>query len=253
MKILPLNPPVAVIEGDSHISRWVEQHGRLDIARDLIATYAKHIPEGGVVADVGACIGDHTVTYRQLVGYTGTVHAFECNPAALECLRFNLTAGDSSYRDASDPDKSCFQLGHTAMAVLHPYALGATSGFARVQQDPNAGASHLTGAVNGCGVEIKPLDEVAADWTRLDFLKIDAEGFEPFILAGGKQTILRLRPAMFIEVNAGALARYGQTPHTLIALIMSLGYATIPEPLRAKITDPQYDLLCLPQSLPSKS
>jgi hypothetical protein len=126
----------------------------------------------------------------------------------------------------------------------HPFALGAGAGFARLQD------GCLTGTLNGCGVEIKPLDSLAADWPRLDFVRISVNGFEPFVIAGARATLLRLRPKLFVRVTIADLVRYGQTPHALISLIMSLGYATIPHPLKAKIADASYDLLCVPTAQP---
>lgn len=225
MKILPNN--IAVIENDSHYAKWIEESGRLDIARDLIGEFADRIPPGGVVADVGACLGDHTITYSQLVGLEGTVHAFECNPEAFQCLAHN-TVGNRNVQ-------------------LHPYGLGAAPGFCNFATSNNVGASHLTEEDSGIKVEVKRLDDVAADWPRLDFLKIDAEGFEPFVLIGGRKTIERLLPVMFIEVNDGALKRFKGSGPALVALIDRMGYDVAPFPADAKITDPQYDLLCVPR------
>lgn len=223
MKILPNN--IAVIATDSHYGKWIEEHGRLDIARDFIAEFASHIPKGGVVADVGACMGDHTVTYSELVGPEGTVHAFECNPEAFSCLAHN-TVGNRNVQ-------------------LHPYGLGAANGFCNFLTSENVGASHLTAEEAGQKVEVKRLDDVAADWPRLDFIKIDAEGFEPFVLIGGRKTIEKHLPVMFIEVNDGALQRFKGSAQALVALIDRMGYDVTPFPGDAKITDPQYDLLCI--------
>ena len=54
MKILPNG--IAVIEGDSHISMWVEQSGRLDHDTYALPIILDHIPEGGIVVDGGAFI-----------------------------------------------------------------------------------------------------------------------------------------------------------------------------------------------------
>jgi hypothetical protein len=36
---------------------------------------------------------------------------------------------------------------------------------------------------------------------QCDFIKIDVEGMEPEVLVGGRQTILELRPYIYIEVD----------------------------------------------------
>ena len=100
---------IAVVEGDSHLSRDIIAHKRLDlpIIWELLDQLKPWIPEGGVVADIGACLGDHTVAYAQMVGPTGRVYAFEPNPAALECLRYNT-------RNYSNISVSGYALGHEA-------------------------------------------------------------------------------------------------------------------------------------------
>src|SRR3990167_11030981 len=81
---------IAVIEGDNYLSADIIAKGRLDVAHAELERYRKFIPEGGVVADVGACLGDYTLTFSQMAGERGRVHAFEPNPMVFECLQHNL-------------------------------------------------------------------------------------------------------------------------------------------------------------------
>ena len=64
--IIKTKEGIHVLKNDSHLSRWIEEHGRLDIAAHEISFFAKYIPQGGVMVDAGACLGDHTETYAQL-------------------------------------------------------------------------------------------------------------------------------------------------------------------------------------------
>ena len=81
---------IAVIEGDTYLSADIITKGRLDVAHEELEKYRKFIPEGGVVVDVGACLGDYTLTFSQMAGERGRVHAFEPNPMVFECLQHNL-------------------------------------------------------------------------------------------------------------------------------------------------------------------
>lgn len=56
-----------VLADDTHLSKWVEEHGRLD-HDEAIASIVEHIPQGGVVVDAGASLGDHTIAYARKVG-----------------------------------------------------------------------------------------------------------------------------------------------------------------------------------------
>ena len=221
MKILPFG--VAVIEDDTHISKWVEQHGRLNIAEEMLAPFLKYVAPGSIVIDAGAMIGDHTVTYSEWVGERGRVIAFEPNPAAYECLIHNTSgmANVGCYRAGlSDAD------GETAMHV-----------------DKNAGRSHL-GDGDGDRVLLMTLDSL--ELSDVSFIKIDVEGFESRVIAGAKDTIMNNRPAMLIEVNEGALRRAGSSREWLVDLIRGMEYKTELTDKRHSWNDLQYDVICLP-------
>jgi hypothetical protein len=60
-----------------------------------------------------------------------------------------------------------------------------------------------------------PIDALAADQRRIDFLKIDAEGAEEAVIAGALATLRRDRPLLVLEFNA-ARAR---DPAALLAML----------------------------------
>lgn len=222
MKILPCG--VAVLEGDTHHTKWIEQEGKLDIAEKLIHKYKQWIPVGGVVIDAGAMYGDHTITYAKLVGSRGHVHAFEPHPESFRCLQYNM---------------QWYQ-----QVTTHMCALGdlVSSGF-ELNCGPNIGASWLTPRRSG-GIPTRTLDMCELD--RLDFLKLDIEGFENRALLGGEATIQKFRPAILCEVNTGALERAGTTRQELFEILAMYEYRwEIVDP-RQKFDDPQYDIFCLP-------
>jgi FkbM family methyltransferase len=61
---------------------------------------------------------------------------------------------------------------------------------------------------------------------RVDFIKMDVEGAEPFVLEGGAETIQRFRPMMMIEVNPETLELLGSSAAELFEKIYALGYDT---------------------------
>lgn len=219
-KILPFG--VMVIDGDTHVSKWVEQQGKLRIAEKYLKPFQKYVPVGGTVVDAGAMIGDHTATYADWVGYEGKVLAFEPNPEAFNCLAHNT-------RD---------------MMQVFAYRSGLSDGndsFAMVLSE-NAGASHIS-EIKG-SVQVWDLDHFRLD--RLDFIKLDIEGFETRALQGAFQTIQKLRPVMLIEVNEGALVRAGSSREELANTIQGYGYSQRITEKGVNWSDPQYDVLCLP-------
>jgi len=210
-----------VLSNDTHISKWVTEHGRLDFDSHFMGLCCQHIRPGDVVVDVGAFIGDHTLAYAKATHGvdSGRVIAFEPNPAAFTCLQRNL----SGY-------------GHVE---CRNEALGSAPGEMTLALDPNAGGSHLT---PGSGVKVVMLDSLGLEW--LDFMKVDAEGFELFVLMGAEQTISRCKPKMVLEVNPGAMTRQGATPGKLIDWLELRGYQVE----RIQGDDSQHDILCTPRS-----
>lgn len=221
MKIL--SSGIAVIEGDTHISKWVEENGRLDIAEQMLIPFRKYIPVGGRVLDIGANIGDHTATYSKWVGEEGAVYAFEPNPAAYECLCHNFSSSKNVF------PSNC--------------ALSSGSGRSSFVLSENVGASFLSG--NTGTVVLRKLDEYRI--LSIDFIKIDVEGFETNVLRGAKVTIQNTRPVMLIEVNAGALERAGTSSSELLSLISSYGYSTEITDPKLNLSSLQFDVLCLPE------
>lgn len=191
---------IHVLACDSHLSRWVEQAGRLDIARDEIAHFASHIPKGGVVIDAGACLGDHAATYAELVGPTGKVIALEPGNLTYEAMWRNFA--------------------NTPQVFAYHAALGSHEGRGHHELAENVGGSHLSDGPDN--VEITTIDALCLG--RLDFVHLDAEGMEPDILAGGRQTLKAFMPVMVIEINKGALARFGHKDEDVYRILDELGY-----------------------------
>lgn len=221
MKILKNG--IAVIEGDTHISAWVEKSGTLRIAEKMLTPFRKHIPKCGVVVDCGAMIGDHTATYADWVDICGRVYAFEPNPDAYACLLMNTE---------KMPQVTAFNAG-----------LSDIQGVTGIAVSPNAGASYLDDSVIGTEVILYVLDEFQL---TPDFIKIDVEGYEPKVLRGAADTIARSRPVMLVEVNAGALERAGSSRDELLKMLSDLEYRAKIIDNRIKWDDPQYDVICYP-------
>ena len=215
---------IHVLRDDSHLSRWVEEHKRLDIAEPQIAHYAKYIPAGGTVIDAGACIGDHACTYAKLVGPSGSVWAFEPNPMAFTCLALN------------------FERWGTVKCLND--ALSFIRGRATYNRDANAGAGFISGSSGS--VDVMTLDDYAGLFTRIDFIHLDCEGMERAALLGGRAVLAKFHPAIVLEINHGCLARYGLTEADVLATLAELGYGWQEIEAGHGPHLPQRDILALP-------
>lgn len=216
MKILDNN--IAVLEDDTHISKWVQETRRLDHDEYSLGIILPHLDPGDWVVDGGAFIGDHTIAYLKAVGPEGKVYAFEPNPAAYACL----------YHNCSE-------------AVTFNAGLSDRESFVNYRAADNAGAGHV-GADDG-PIHLFTLDSL--NLRRCDFLKLDIEGCEYEALVGAAKTIGQHKPVLWIEVNEGALIRRMRNGAQLRKLIESYGYTLYPHPEQG---GEQYDVLCIPQT-----
>lgn len=213
---------VATITGDTHIGPWVIESQRLDHDQNMLPLLRKYIPEGGLVVDIGAYIGDHTVFYAECVGPQGAVIAMEPNPEAFECLKYNTSTTTNVYPfQVAASDKP----GHIGLAT-----------------DTNAGATHAT---KGTDIQCADIDSMGL--TRCDFMKFDCEGMEPQALYGALQTINKYRPVLLIEINYQALNRQGTSAKVIFDILDSIGYNYRNIYLSQLMNGDQYDILCEPR------
>ncbi len=82
---------------------------------------------------------------------------------------------------------------------LHPIALGSSESFIEMNiVEGNTGHSHIDQQSFGKGtIPLKPLDSF--NFTNVDMIKIDVEGFEEEILKGAMYTIEKNKPVLVIE------------------------------------------------------
>lgn len=102
--------------------------------------------------------------------------------------------------------KQCF-LRNTKKTNLYGIALGAENGECMMHIEPdNTGHTH----VNETGVLVpqRRLDEFHFD--SVDFMKIDCEGYEFYVILGGKETILENKPVMCVEQKPHGFYGIGQ-------------------------------------------
>lgn len=158
--------------------------GRIYETEEL-AIIARAFPRGGVLVDVGANVGNHTVFAAKALG-ARRVLAFEPAAPQKDILVINVALNDLSDR------VSVFRLG-----------LSDAPGTGHVEipsPATNLGGARLSEGVAGEPVRLERGDDVIGD-LRVDFLKIDVEGHELAVLEGLAGVIANSRPQIFVEVD----------------------------------------------------
>lgn len=242
MKIKQTKEGWHIIEGDSHVGKWIEESGRLDHDQHLCPLIESMLKPGMVAIDAGALYGDHTIAYARAVSSEGAVLAFEANKMAFECLSKNAEKFQSPV--------FCMNLAlgesHGGEAV---HIMEENVGASKVSDSKKSEPSKMETTIKTASIDGIVID---ANLDRLDFIKIDCEGWEFKILKGAKNSLKKFRPVMLIEMNSFALSLQDSCYKDIYDFLLELGYQwRIVQP-EAGGGSPQYDILCWPNPEPEK-
>lgn len=142
------------------------------------------IKPGDIVLDIGAHIGTHTTLMSDLVGEGGQVYAYEPQREMYRELVQNLRLNKS--------DRV------TALRV----ALGENPGVVEMNPTVEGNQGGTGVGKDGDKVELRTLDSYR--FPKLDLVKIDVEGFEPYVLKGAGESLTRTKPIILIEIMGGS-------------------------------------------------
>jgi FkbM family methyltransferase len=165
--------------------------------------FASLIREGDTVMDVGANWGMHTILLSRRVGEKGRVIAVEPEPRALSELEWHLQAN------------KCQNV------TVHRCALADRTGVGAFVTEDSAYTGHLAtkeGNGDDMRVAVRTLDALISEERvqRLSLVKIDVEGAEAAVLAGGARALAEIRPYFIIDLH---------TPEQDVAVARILGEA----------------------------
>jgi FkbM family methyltransferase len=183
-----------------------------------IRAYRRLLRPGDVALDIGANIGAHTLHLARAVGPLGWVYAFEPTDFALAKLNANL---------ARNPDLAsrviCRQTMLVDRAESLPQPLYASWPLAKRH---GAHALHRGLKMASAGATSTTLDAFidAEGLTRVDFIKLDIDGFECRALKGARAMLARFRPKMVIELSPHQLAEEGGDIAELADLLAAANY-----------------------------
>ena len=178
--------------------------------KEAMAQCANFIKPDGIVLDVGANIGVHTVHFAGLARF-GKVISFE--PARstfafllrnvehlVNVIPLNVALSDS--------------------AGLQPFFVAADSAFSGLKDTKRKAILHQESIACFRGDDI--LSALFAENQRIDLIKIDVEGLEMQVLRGMREFIVAHKPVIFCEIFGGEQSN--PDPESTVQFCVSPGY-----------------------------
>ncbi len=187
-----ITPYVIAEQGD-----WFEEEIR----------FVRHYLKPGMrILDIGANFGTYSLTAARCVGENGKVWSLEPIPSVGELLRKSVL--ENEYENVS----------------VHQLALSNSDGVVRFNVSSNTELSAIASesdAASTIEVETRSLDSFAKkeNLSKIDFLKLDAEGVEVDIIKNGQKFLTEESPLALLEIKK-------DNEHDLAAFreIKALGY-----------------------------
>jgi len=123
--------------------------------------------------------------------------------------------------------RECFKknIPHENIELL-PVALGNENRFVSMNVElENTGATHVSAKINNSNkVELKKLDDY--EYSNVDFIKIDVEGYENQVVLGAKETLIRNKPIIIVE-QKGFSDRFNESQFEALETLKSYGAKVI--------------------------
>ena len=195
-------------------------------------------PNPRKILDIGMNIGMNTWEYAT---FAQEVHGFEPVPGtyqvALDNIALNKNHQDPSLGWWKNPDKSWASLAVAGTINTYNVALGPTAGSVEMHIKKNDGHNRVANdnytKLNGKPVKVNTgyqrvqVPQLTLDsynFTDVDIIKIDVEGYELQVLEGAVNTIAQNRPIVQIECVEIQPRAFGKTINDLMDYFTSKNY-----------------------------
>jgi FkbM family methyltransferase len=172
--------------------------------------------KGDVVIDIGAHIGLFSVCASQLTGETGKVYAFEPAPKTNNLLKHTITINKMQNTIHSRKEAIGEADGVTFFNISDLEA-----------DNSNSLVAYKTDReLRKVEINLMSIDSFVSKYTlnKVNFIKIDAEGYELDVLKGAQQTLKTLKPTVILALHPAGINANGDTLEQIFDLIQSLSF-----------------------------
>ena len=212
---------------ETHLLEWMTKNRRA-FRKNNVITYQwkkqkatmqaadKYLPKWreGIFVDIGGHVGLWSMWWAQQVT---TVVAFEPVPS----FRILYAANMQSNSNWTLIPLALADVKGSIDLRIDPHNSGSTRAYAK-------GEHHDVGTIT---VDVDLLDNVMQNFTQnapVTVIKIDCEGYEEKVLAGGEETITKHRPIIIVEQKQET-KHFGFTRKGAVLLLETFGYVSVRE------------------------
>jgi FkbM family methyltransferase len=207
------------LELSEHMQRRIFWMGYY--SEDIAHLLNEILQPGMTVLDIGANIGEITLLASKRVGMQGQVFAFEPIENIAQQLEHhvNINQFKKTYIE------------RLALGDVTDNACPIYASCGQITDDDNSGLGSLYGGNDGESpvqyIKMTTLDNWIIDHPsiqRIDLIKIDIEGAELACLHGARDTLLRFKPRLIVEVQDFSASRAGHPSTKILDFLSELGY-----------------------------
>ncbi|MGN6343308.1 MAG: FkbM family methyltransferase [Candidatus Nitrosocosmicus sp.] len=196
---------------DSMLSRYIYD----GFEKDEIEFLKSNLKPGDIFVDIGSNVGLFSLVASKIVGTKGLVYSFEPTPQTFTRLEknialnglFNIKAKNIGLSD--EKGKLDLQISENGFEAWNTFA-----------QKENKRFQYKT------SVEVSTLDDelTGIDKSRISFIKIDVEGWEKFVLKGGKSFFQNYSPIVMVEFTETNTFDAGYFVQEIYDIMVGFGY-----------------------------
>jgi FkbM family methyltransferase len=172
---------------------------------------SKLLPKSGVVLDCGANFGYNSVVMGNMLSNSNNAKLICFEPQRKICqqLRLNL-----DLNNIKNYEVYCNCLAEKSNNIVQLNPVNYDLSWVNIG-DTSIGS----GGEESTTIAIDDLN-----LSDVSFMKIDVQGYEPFVIRGASNTIKRCNPIIFIELESHQLIKFGFTKEHVISLLKEFGY-----------------------------
>ncbi|MEW6772890.1 MAG: FkbM family methyltransferase [Bacteroidota bacterium] len=177
------------------------------------------VEKDDIIFDIGANIGEYTLYAASLVNSNGKVYSFEPVQSMFYTLKQNVDLNSHLRNKIICVNKG---LGNKKVILpIYDEQNNINEGLFSIHQKNFIHSKKIQ------DIEIDTLDNFVNEnyLDRIDFIKIDVEGHELYVLQGGIDAIKKFHPKLMIEMSEKNFNAAGYSKIDIFKLLEDMGYS----------------------------